>query len=610
MCLRGHKASEALKRVGRAQSWYMRQRKDFPDWALEISRAGGLVRGVHATAEAQRLGLDKAPESVAEVTFPYFCGRFLGQQLFRHQLQWWDLLEGREPRDLHESMTYEQREPNYMLINTPPNHAKSTTISVNWVTYLICTNPNIRITVVSKTQEMAKTFIYAVQQRLTHPRYKDLQMRFAPAGGFKAAADRWTSTKIYVGGEGRDSGEKDPTLQAIGIGQQIYGSRGDWYILDDCVTLDNAHEFEKHLRWIQQEVITRPGYGQGRLAVVGTRVAAQDLYSEIRNPERYAEGQSPWTYLSQPAVLTFAEKPEDWETLWPYSNEPWTTGAALSPEEGELFPRWDGKALARQRSLVGARTWSFVYQQENHSSDAVFPVELVNKAINGMRSPGRMHAGAVGYRPKGMDGLFVVLGVDPAMAGDTGMVVLGIDRYNGRRYVLDARLKTAASPTWIRETIKELVEQLSVQEVRIEKNAFQIMLSQDPELHKHLAARGVTIVEHFTGKNKWDHDYGVAAMSLLFQNNLIELPNPTKSEAIRQLVSQLTAWAPELPKQVKTDMVMALWFAEIKCREIMQATNTGELVKGFLPNRFLSRRRRAQQFTVNMTDLAAMVEAG
>lgn len=99
-------------------------------------------------------------------------------------------------------------------------------------------------------------------------------------------------------------------------------------------------------------------------------------------------------------------------------------------------------------------------------------------------------------------------------------------------------------------------------------------------------------------------------MSLLFQNSLIELPNPAKSEAIRQLVSQLTAWAPELPKQVKTDMVMALWFTEITCREIMQASNTGELVKGFLPNRFLSRRRRAQQFTVNMTDLAAMAEAG
>lgn len=479
---------------------------------------------------------------------------------------------------------------------------------MNWTTFLICTQPNVRITVVSKTADMAKTFIYAVQQRLTHPRYKDLQLRFAPTEGFKAASDMWRNDRIYIGGEGRDSGEKDPTLQGIGIGMQIYGSRGDWYILDDVVTLDNAHEFEKQFRWLSQEVLTRPGFGQGRLAIVGTRVSAQDLYSELRAPERYNDGQSPWTYLSQPAVLEFAESSTDWLTLWPLSNEPWNPQAKPVGDTG-LYPRWNGGALARQRGLVGARVWSFVYQQENHAADAVFPVELVNRSVNGMRSPGRMHAGAVGYRPKGMEGLFVVCGVDPAMAGDTGMVVIGLDRFNGRRYVLDARLKTAASPTWIRETIKELASELSVNEFRIEKNAFQIMLTQDPELHRHLAARGVTIVEHFTGKNKWDHDFGIGAMSLLFQNGLIELPNVKKSEAIRQLMAQLVQWAPELPKQVKTDLVMALWFAEIKCRELMQATNTGELIKGFLPNRFLSRRRRQQQFLVNATDLAVR-EAG
>lgn len=225
LCLRGWKASEALKKVGRATSWYATQRKQHPDWALQVSRSGGNVQQSQLRRQEERLGLAPASENPADVSFPDFCSRYLGQRLFTHQLQWWDLLEGRQPRDLHESMTFESREPNYMLINTPPNHAKSTTISVNWVTYLICTNPNIRITVVSKTQEMAKTFLYAVQQRLTHPRYRELQLRFGPVGGFKAAADRWTSTKIYVGGEGRDSGEKDPTLQAIGIGQQIYGSR-------------------------------------------------------------------------------------------------------------------------------------------------------------------------------------------------------------------------------------------------------------------------------------------------------------------------------------------------------------------------------------------------
>lgn len=606
LCMKGYSTREAYEAVGRGLSWYSKQRLEHPDWALEISRAGGKVRQPMRDA-AGVIDVSSEPET----RFPEFCEKYLGQRLFPHQLQWWDILEGREPRDLHPSMTFDKGDQDFMMINVPPHHAKSTTITCNWVVYQICMNPNIRITVISKTQTFAETFCYAVQQRLTHPRYRELQRDFGPVGGWQATADKWTKNRLYLGGEARDSGEKDPTLQCIGIGNQIYGTRGDWYLVDDAIVSDNAHEFEKQIRWLQQDVVTRPGYGSGRMVVIGTRVSNPDLYSELRNPDRYSDGVSPWTYLSQPAVLEFADKPENWVTLWPRSNEPWSN-SRIEPVRGAdgLYQRWDGPALHRQRGLVGARTWSFAYQQQNHSEEAVFPRELVLRSVKGMRSPGLMHAGAVGYRPKGMDGLYVVCGVDPAMAGDTAFVVMGLDRFSGIRYVLDARMRTAASPTWIRETIKDLAVSLKVNEFRIEKNAFQIMLTQDPELHRFLAERGITIVEHFTGKNKWDSDYGVAAMSLLFQNNLIELPNLAKSEALKQLVEQLTAWAPQLPKQVKTDLVMATWFAEIKCREIMQATTAGELVRGFLPNRFLSRRRRANQFSVNITDLASSAEVG
>ncbi len=44
---------------------------------------------------------------------------------------------------------------------------------------------------------------------------------------------------IYLGA-GRDSGEKDPTVQALGFGSQIYGARADLIILDDVVMNANA----------------------------------------------------------------------------------------------------------------------------------------------------------------------------------------------------------------------------------------------------------------------------------------------------------------------------------------------------------------------------------
>jgi hypothetical protein len=584
----------ACRAVSRSRGWYNTMRADDKAWAALVDRA--------------RRGDSYLPAGVRDIGFEDFCNRFLKVQVFEHQRHWINLLEGKAPQGLHPAITYEARDPNYIIINTPPDHAKSTTISVNYITYLICTNPDARMCVVSKTQQMAAKFAYQVKQRLTHSRYGKLQATFGPPGGFKATADKWTTTEIYVGGEQRKGSEGDANLRCIGLGQQIYGARIDLLCLDDVVVTSNAHEFEKQINWLNLEALTRPG-DSGRVVIVGTRVAPTDLYKELRNPERYSEGRSPWTYLAQPAVLEMHEDPDQWVTLWPRTDEPWP-GRSETPDADGLYRRWDGRALKRRRSVVGSRVFAFCYQQQELSEDAVFPAELVRRAVNGMRSPGLMHKGAVGYRKEGMHGLYVVGGVDPATAGDTGMVVLALDRFTGIRYLLDARLRTAATPTWIRETIKELTDTLKVNEWRIEKNAFQKFLVQDPELHKFAAERGVTIGEHFTGSGKWDEAWGIASMSLLFQNNLIELPTTAKSEAVRQLVDQLITWGPDVGKSHKTDLVMAMWFANIKCQEIMQSSSMNVIASGFLPNRFLSQRRRAKQFRVNTTDLAFIAEVG
>ena len=57
-------------------------------------------------------------------------------------------------------------------------------------------------------------------------------------------------------------------------------------IIDDAVTLSNANDFEKQIKWLQQDVRSRLNQ-TGKLIVVGTRVASVDLYKELRNPDRY-----------------------------------------------------------------------------------------------------------------------------------------------------------------------------------------------------------------------------------------------------------------------------------------------------------------------------------
>lgn len=546
-----------------------------------------------------------------EVDFPSFCEQYLDTKLFTHHLQWLDLLEGRDPRDLHPAQIYKAGEPEVVIVNTPPEHAKSTTITVNYVTYRICQDPNVRIIIVSKTSDMAVRFLRAVKDRLTsdNPSYTKLQTDFAPEGGFNAGSAAWKANEIYVSSGTRDSGEPSPTVRALGIRGQIYGSRADLIIMDDCVDMSNAHEYEKQIDWIQNEIMSRLAVPGGKLLLVGTRLQPVDLYSEIQKPEYYADDEeSPWTYLTQPAVLETADLPEDWVTLWPRTNRPPVSLAArklVTADSDGLYPMWDGPSLNRKRSKMSPRNWAMVYQQQQVVDDSIFPVEKVVGCIDGMRRPGPMVPGAPGHRQHGMEGLFIVGGFDPAMTGHSAAVILGIERHSGVRWVLDTWTKGHCKPDDIFDKIKELTLKHRVQEWRIEKNAMNLMVTQNRDIRTFLANRGCLLKEHFTGKNKWDADFGVASMSMLFDGhesgkNLIRLPSRSNSESTKALVEQLTTWFPET--KAKTDLVMALWFAEIRAREI-----TDEVDNTFtIPNRYRSLRDNERTVTFDLDAASAM----
>ena len=63
-----------------------------------------------------------------DISYQDFSQQFLDTTLFDHQLNWLDLIEGREPRWQPAGMTYEPGDPKRVLINVPPEHAKSTTL--------------------------------------------------------------------------------------------------------------------------------------------------------------------------------------------------------------------------------------------------------------------------------------------------------------------------------------------------------------------------------------------------------------------------------------------------------------------------------------------------
>jgi hypothetical protein len=319
-----------------------------------------------------RLGLkDKAFASndVHDISFAEFRERFLNSKTFAHQQNIVDVIEGREPSWLHSSMKYEPGlSDNRILINIPPNHAKSMTITVDYVTWQVARNPNFRVLIVSQTQRLASDFLYAIKQRLTHPMYQDLQSAYAAGVGFNSKSASWQATRITFGDELRESGEKDPNIEAVGIGGQIYGKRADMIIVDDAVTLSNANDFERQIKWLTQDVRSRLN-PTGKLIIIGTRVASVDLYKELRNEDRYPGGQVPWKYLAMPALLTVDEDPDKWETLWPYSDAPFD-----GQEENELqfkehhtgSNKWDsGFGVASMSTLFGTKQFDGKHHRDN-----------------------------------------------------------------------------------------------------------------------------------------------------------------------------------------------------------------------------------------------------
>jgi hypothetical protein len=541
-----------------------------------------------------------AGDAKYNISFEEFSKEFLDSPIFAHHRSWIDILEGREPSYLHDSMTYEKNSPKRLLLNVPPEHAKSTVITVNYCVYRIAMNPNIKITIVSKTQERAKEYLYSIKQRLSHERWAKMQAVYGSAGGWKADADTWKADRIYLA---RNSTEKDPTVQALGIGGQITGARADLIILDDVVTTSNAHEWEKHLLWLQRDVVTRLG-DYGKLLVVGTRIAANDLYREIRQPEHWSSGKSPFTYLAMPAALEIGDKPEDWVTLWPKSNIPWEgADESVKPDADGLYPKWDGPALFRRRSEVSASAWALVYQQEDVQSDSIFPPLAVQGSINGMRKRGPIKPGTAGH-PKDVSALYTIMGLDPAMSGNTAAVILSVDRLSRKRYILDVENMKDPTPQKIQKLIEDWVDKYRPHELRIETNAHQKAYALDENLRTFLASNGVRFSSQFTGKNKWDTSFGVAAMSGLFgtvrdnahqDDNLIEIPSQEGSEGIKALIQQLITWTPDT--RGKTDCVMALWFCELRAREVI--TN-GRMNQQYVSNKWVTKKQLEQRTIVTL----------
>jgi len=627
----GLSVGDVRERIGIEPKRWQHWRDRDKDFAKEVDALLG------RTAAAPLVpGRNSMPE------FDVFRDKYLHQPLFPLHYNIWDVCEGRVPRFLTDEMTYEPGQTTRVIVNVPPNHAKTTVIAIDYTTYLIHHNPGICIGIVSKTRPYAEKILHAVKTRLSSRVYKDMHDTYAPDPefGWKDPDGSWTQTRIYVAGKFEGDTQKEPTAEAIGMGGQIYGTRFDVIILDDVIDSENASAFEKQSNWVMTEVLTRlPPWG-GLLLILGTRLASQDLYQVLRD-KRDDDDQPFFTYFSMPAVLEYGAKPKDWRTLWPYQAVPEGTPGAvtrcitcymparecrcLMPRPRATVDRWTGERLAKQRYPLGEKLWSLVWQQHKLPDDATFRYEYLMTSVDTGRYPGLLNSL---FRPQMMEGLYVVGGVDPATTGHTAMIVMGLDRTTGKRWVLDGFDMAGIHPTTMREQIIHFTRKYGVLEWTIERNAFQKYLTDDPELVNALRGLGAVIRPHFTGSEKRDHDFGVMSLAPLFESTgrdpgsgshyikvrdgkeRIVLPDPrlgTGSGWVSKLISQLSEWEPsDMNRKQKTDLVMALWFAEITVKKKLKM---GQRRPDHFSNPYLSKNRLSQRDVLDLVQLRQEIAA-
>jgi len=455
-----------------------------------------------------------------------------------------------------------------LIINVPPFHAKSLTATIKSTVYEIAKNPNSQTLVICASKDLAKKFLRSMKKFLED----EHQFRNTPRnliedyGPFRNEVDRsgWGAEAIYV--VGRQSAEKDPTVEARSVNSNIYGSRFTRILFDDIADFKNQKNPElvsEMYNWIQQEPLTRIGGKSGKATFVGTRVRPGEIYSRLAELPGYE-------VIRYPCILD-----EETElTLWP--------------------DHFGWKEACRQRATMGPMEWQLVFQQvDTDFENASFKED----ALLASHDPSR----GIGHTEPEWA---LVAGLDPGgagvQAGFTAMILLGVDLKSGKRHLVDLVNHRSMKAPQIMDQIYDWAERYPrLRELRVEVNGLQGQIFQyNDELNARLTNKGIRIVPHIThGHNKMDPEFGVESMAPLYYNTDM-ISTPAKDLVSRNKFKELERQLLAFPAGMPNDLVMAMWFAELGCREIFSR----ETMPMFSPRLKVPNRLRRKRGVIDFSE--------
>lgn len=426
-------------------------------------------------------------------------------------------------REWHQAM----RSHAWLVIRAPVEHGKTIHV-IGKVLHALGTNPNARLALISNTARQAEKILSAVKQHIErNPRVREVFPHLVPGA-------QWNSEAITVK---RDTISKDPSIQALGVGGPLVGSRLDGIVVDDILDFENTRNAEqraKVLEWLDTIVFPR-GLAGSWLVFVGTPWHPEDAlhvlpkrpgfhgvqYSAVRNPDQSAE---------------------HWVTIWP---QQWPLKRLLLTRSRTTISAFQRKYLCRT-TMDGAGRFLQAWLDDAVRLGRGLPPEYVGA-------------------PMELDGTLMptFTGVDLAI-GDkeesalTVLCTIALTR-TGRRILVNMQ-----SGRW---TAPEIVQRLEETQARfgsliaVESNGAQKYIVQWSE--GRFPVRGL-----HTGANKFSERFGVESLAIELRRGRWVIPSgndgASHSEDAKELFSEMLHYSPDAHTG---DRLMAAWIAREAARQ-------------------------------------------
>ncbi|HET9959633.1 MAG TPA: hypothetical protein VFQ61_34310 [Polyangiaceae bacterium] len=403
-----------------------------------------------------------------------------------------------------------------LVLMAPVEHGKTTIASVALPLWVLGNAPDSRIALVSETHTQAARPLAAIREHiLRNPRVREVFPNLRPARG---ARERWSDSEVVVE---RPSASKDPSVVAVGVSGPLLGARLDLAILDDVCSWENSFtsgQREKVIAWFRSTLVGRV-VAEGRVVVVGTPWHREDLLHVLEDGSEYRVQRDP--------AMNHAGEP-----LWPEA--------------------WPLERLEQRRREIGEIEFSRqMLLTVLAEAGARFREAWVEQAFAA--------ASAVGCRMMETyaDAAPTFTGVDLAVGStvhhDESALFTVALLPDGRRQVLSIEAGRWQAPEIVARIRSTRLRYRS--RVRVESNAAQAYIAQ------FLAADGVHVDAHMTGRNRHDPVFGIESLAVELEQARWIVPDAPETRT----------WARELlafsPAAHPGDRLVASWLAREAARE-------------------------------------------